>query len=238
MCADDSHWLTTIQDIPGRFQALHLARNSRKLAPKRLERMKHPLYTAHTALDELLAKAADDKAKLASQHSVEVPTEKISAEDEQFTQPQSFSNEIKASELLSADTEVTISPQSSGENSRAVTASVQISNETSNNSSGKQISTKTFSDTTISSFNTLDVPTVTETVSNTKCDSDEETLTEHNQITGCSDTHNDSDDTDATLHLSEIQSSFAGMKVRENSGNEKDTATLNVSPEDVTHAGT
>ena len=40
VCADGSHRLTTIQDIPGRSQALHLVRESRKLVPKTLERMK------------------------------------------------------------------------------------------------------------------------------------------------------------------------------------------------------
>ena len=180
--------------------------------------------------------------KLASQHSTEVAAVKISSEDEQFTQPQSSSDETKASESPLADTEVTIAQKSPDELSSAVSISVQTSNETSTDSSNKQISTHTSSDTTTSSFNTLDTLTMIKTVSSTECGSDEETPNEHaesdNQITGCSDTHTDWNDTDATPHLSEIPSFSAAMKIQEGSGNDKNIPTLIISPEDVTHAVT
>lgn len=237
-CADESNPLTVIKDIPGRSQAVHLVRQSRKLAPKRLEKLMDPLYAR---LDKHFAKAIEVNANLSSQYSTKVPAEKLSSKDGQSTQPQSFSNRVKIPESSSADIDSTTSQKLPHDLSSAVTIRELIGHETSINKSSKRISIHTSSNTTISNSNTFDTPTATKTVSSTECDCDEETLIELEksdyQITGCDDSRNDWDGTDTTLHMSEDDSS-AAVEYRKIKDNDRDISTLSFRADDATYAVT
>ena len=192
----------------------------------------------YATIDKCL-EATKIKASFASQHSTEVLAKNTSSADRQATQPRPFSDEIKASESSALDDESIVFQESHHNLVRAIISTL-AGDKTSINNTSKRISAHTSSNTTISSFNTLNALIATKTVSRTERDCDEEILIELEksdyQITSFEDFRNDCDDTDTTLQISKDDSSSVAVKCREVEDNDRDVYTLSFPAEHTTYA--
>ncbi|MCJ1228875.1 hypothetical protein MMC12_005539 [Toensbergia leucococca] len=88
------------QDIPGRVQAAHFIRKSRKLILERQERMHAPLFSI---IDEAFARMAEKRETCASKQSSNSSNERELLSNVQLTQQQSSGEAAKASKVSDSD---------------------------------------------------------------------------------------------------------------------------------------
>lgn len=233
--------LTPISDVPGRAQAAHFIRESRKRDPERLERMNGPIYSE---IDKAFAVAAETTEKHASPHLSKTSNESAPAKSVQPPQQKSSSEAAKASESLSTETESLLTSNPPEDSSSDIATGGHKGNEHSNSITDKPQATHMLANTTKSDAKSLEAAAAVVTGSTIEFDSEEDTFIEQEgnatQNTGCAITkphdnsHDNWDDIDITLHMSEDDSSFTAVNYPESSDNEKDPSTTKIQTEKPT----
>ena len=195
--------------------------------------MNGPLYSV---FDKAVAAVVEAKMKHASPPLSKPSNESAPAESVHPAQQHSSSEAAKASESLSTETESLLISNPPEDSSSDIATGGHKGDEYLNGIKDKRKATDMPANTAKSDAKSEEAAAVTS--STIEFDSEEDTFIEQDgsgtQTTGCAipkphdDSHDNWDDTDITLHMSEDDSCFTAVDYPESSDNEKDTSTTKI----------